>query len=145
MNITPFVEPSTYALAQKQQKEIRDHYPFVEGVWDDIYTPSAPYNYALRDSVTFYRPTGDRKLMFPDAAVVYDQLSATPFASLLGSKNWAEDLAEIVMFYHLTHKLKQPYTISVMRDGEVIYSYKPMENQAVIERFPLMEMFYHTD
>jgi len=142
LNITPFIEPSIYALFLKQQKKFRENYPFVEDVWNDMYTPVTPFNYTLRDSVTFYRATEERKLMFQDASVVYNQLSTTPFVSLFGSKNWADDLAEFVLFYHLTQKLKQPYTISIIKEENIIYSYKPMENQAVTNRFPTLDMFY---
>ncbi|UCD38336.1 MAG: hypothetical protein JSW54_02325 [Fidelibacterota bacterium] len=145
LNITPFVELSLYALALKQGKVIKDSSPFIDNVWEGPYTPTASYNFALRDSVTFYRPVGNRKLMVQDAAIVFDQLAATPFASLFACQSWAEDLAELVLFYHLTQKLDQPYTISVKKGTDVIYSYRPMGNPMVAERFPLLDMFYDSE
>ena len=144
-NITPFVEASTYALAIMQNRPLADTYPFIKNVWENNTVPQETHNYGLRDSVTFYGSNNGPKLGISTTKEIYEQLGTTPFASLYGSKNWADDLAEMVLFYHLTQKLKQPYTIYVMKDTMVSYSYKPMENQKVLERFPLTEMFYHSD
>ena len=40
-----------------------------------------------------------------DARPLYDALVNSPFASLYGSQNWAEDTADLVTFYHLTQVL----------------------------------------
>jgi hypothetical protein len=144
-NITPYVEPSTFALAVIQNKAFSNTYPFVDNVWESIATPLKMYNYGLRDSVTFYGYNNGPKLGFSKAKEVYDQLATTPFASLYGSKNWADDLADFVLFYHLTQKLKQPYTISVIENNNTRYSLEPMKNQKVLKRFPRMERFYRTE
>jgi hypothetical protein len=144
-NISPYVEPSTYALALKQDRDIPEGGPFTENIWEDWVTPTAAYHYALRDSVTFYGMGGGPKLGFAEAKALYQQLESTPFVSPFGSRNWADDLAEIVMVYHLTQKLNQPYTVSVSKGRKVIYSNESMLNRKVRDRLPLMEMFYRTD
>ncbi|MEE9465919.1 MAG: hypothetical protein V3W14_10145 [Candidatus Neomarinimicrobiota bacterium] len=142
LNITPFVEPSIYALNVKQQKGLRASYPYIEDVWEDMYTPVSSYDFALRDSLTFYRSAGSRKLAAADAVLVFEQLEATPFVSLFGSRNWAEDLAEMVMFYHLTQVLDQPYTITITEKRKQISIHQPMQHEAARARFAHMQMFY---
>ena len=63
---------------------------------------------------------------------MYQGLSKTPFVSLYSCQMWAEDLAEFVAFYHLHHKLGQPYSISVLKNGKTVYRYEPF----VIETLP---------
>jgi len=142
LNITPFVEPSIYALNVKYQKGLRASYPFIEGVWDDMSTPVSSFDFALRVSLTFYRPAGSRKLAAADAVLAFEQLEATPFGSLFGSRNWAEDLAEMVMFYHLTQVLDLPYTVTITEKGQPISIHQPMKNEAARARFAHMQKFY---
>ncbi|UCD37867.1 MAG: hypothetical protein JSW54_13770, partial [Fidelibacterota bacterium] len=139
INVTPFVEPSTYYLAIYQKKQPADTTPFTEGVWEGIFTPHAAYNFALRDSITYYGFDNGPKLDVSAAREVYEQLATTPFVSLLASRNWAQDLAELVLFYHLTRKLNQPYAIHVVEAGELSHTYEPMDNPKVQERFSQME------
>ncbi|UCH61954.1 MAG: hypothetical protein JSU77_09090 [Fidelibacterota bacterium] len=143
-NITPFVEPSIFELGLKYGHQFRESYPFVKGIWYGNASPAEEYNYPLRDSLTFYRPVDQRKLYLKEAALVINQLPSTPFVSLYASTSWAEDLAEISTFYHLTQKLKQPYTITVIEGGESTV-YHPMENPLVDARFPVIERFYQTE
>ena len=145
LHITPFVEPSTYPLAVKLEREFADSYPFVENIWEGYTFLSANAGFALRDSITFYGTAGGPKLGFSTAAEVYTQLLTSPFISLYAAQNWAEDLAELALFYHLTEKLHQPYTVSIMQENEVRASFLPMENPRVKARLPLLEIFYNVD
>lgn len=145
LNITPFVEPSTYYLAMKQGREFRDSYPIIENIWEDTYTPLAEADLALGDSITFYGTGGGPKLGYSSAPELYAQLVATPFISLYASQNWADDLAELALYYHLVEKLRQPYTISIMQRSQVQATFQPMENPRVQARLSQMEMFYSTD
>ncbi|MFC1583370.1 hypothetical protein ACFL4U_01680 [Candidatus Neomarinimicrobiota bacterium] len=145
LNITPFVEPSTYALAVKQEREFPESYPFVENIWEGPYAPLAEADLALGDSITFYGTAGGPKLGFSSAPELYTQLTNSQFVSLYASTNWADDLAELALFYHLTEKLRQPYTVSIMQGNEVSTSFQPLDNPRVRKRLPLLEMFYSLD
>ena len=65
------------------------------------------------------------------AKSVYEALRRTPFASLYGSSNWHDDLAEYVTWYHLTQKLTQPYRIVIREAGKETFAYEPMKSQIV--------------
>jgi hypothetical protein len=67
------------------------------------------------------------------------------FVSLYGSYNWHDDLAEVVTWYHLTEKLKQPYRIEIRKKGQIIFVYEPMKSPLVRSRFDLMKRFYESE
>jgi len=48
-----------------------------------------------------------------EASVIYKGLARSSFISLYGSKNWAEDLAEMATFQMITAKLGQPYIVTL--------------------------------
>ena len=78
------------------------------------------------------------------AESVYEALRRTPFASLYGSSNWHDDLAEYVTWYHLTQKLGQPYRIVIRDAGKETFAYEPMKSPIVRNRFDQMDTFYRT-
>jgi hypothetical protein len=145
VNITPFVESSTYALAVKQEREFRDSYPFTEKIWEGPYSPLVEVDLALGDSITFYGTAGGPKLGLSTAAELYAQLTNSAFVSLYASQSWSEDLAELALYYHLTEKLHQPYTVSIMKGNEIHTTFQPLDNPRVQARLPLLEMFYSLD
>jgi hypothetical protein len=145
LNVTPFVESSTYALAVKQEREFSYPNPFVENIWEGYNLLSAEAGFALRDSITFYGTGGGPKLGFSEAPELYAQLVTTPFISLLAAENWAQDLAELALYYHLVEKLHQPYTVTIMQGTEVRVAFEPLDNPRVRARLPQLEMFYSLD
>ena len=64
---------------------------------------------------------------------------------MVNSKNWHDDLAEVVTWYHLTEKLKQPYRIEIRKKGQVIFVYEPMRSGLVRSRFDQMKRFYESE
>ena len=136
--ITPYVEkPLIGILGMKIETK-----GFTQGIWADYSIPEKDHDYNYRKDITFYGFGGGPKINISDSSNVYKQLSQTPFVTIYGSKSWAEDLAEFLAFYHLTQKLNQPYTITVYKGNNAIYSYKPMESAKIKERFLIMEQFY---
>jgi hypothetical protein len=105
---------------------------FTRGVWSDASTPVARYRDPLLESVRFR--SGGRVLPIGDARTVYEALSRTPFASLYGSRNWPDDLAEYVALYELTRKLDQPYRIVIGKGAEKVFVYEPMKSSLVLGR-----------
>ncbi len=106
--------------------------PFTRDVWADNTTPVARYRDALLESVRFR--SGGKVLPVGDARAVYEALGRTPFASLYGSRNWSDDLAEYVALYELTQKLQQPYRIVIRNGSETVFVYEPMKSSLVLER-----------
>jgi len=113
---------------------------FTRGVWKQRATPVPAYHDPLREHVRFY--AGGKTLPMARAEAVYRSLRRTPFASLYGSSNWYEDLAEYVAVYHWTEVLKQPYRIVIRKEGKEVFAYEPMQSSLVRSRAGQMKRFY---
>jgi len=98
-------------------------------VWDSYSAPKPAADYPARASLTFYGLGGGPKLKAGDAAAAYEELAASPFISLYGSKSWAEDYAELTAYALITGRLGQPYRITVSGPrGRKVY--EPMKGRA---------------
>ncbi|MEK6324962.1 MAG: hypothetical protein AABN33_25250 [Acidobacteriota bacterium] len=116
---------------------------FTKDVWSGRTTLAPRYRNSLLESIVF-RADG-KVLSVAQAEAVYTALSRTPFVSLYGSNNWHDDLAEVVAWYHLTEKLKQPYRVEIRKKGQVIFVYEPMRSRLVRSRFDQMKRFYESE
>lgn len=105
---------------------------FTRGVWADSATPVARYRNPLLESVRF-RP-GGRVLPIAHAQAVYEALGRTPLASLYGSRNWSDDLAEYVELYELTQTLHQPYRVMIRKGAEKVFDCESMKSSLVLGR-----------
>ena len=92
-------------------------------------------------NTTRYRK-GGKIFTMEEALPVYSALKRTPLVSLYSTSNWHEDLAEYLTVYHFTHKLGQPFCITLKENDKVILSYKPMESDLVKSRLDIMDLFY---
>ena len=135
---TPFVEPDMVKIGNFRT----DKTAFTDGFWEDYSSPAEDHNYSYRGNLTFYGMGGGPKINISDAAEVYKQLSESPFISLYGSMSWAEDFAELVTFYHLTEKLKQPYTIKFFKGKETPYNLEPAKSPNVLKRIKNLQNLY---
>lgn len=136
-NINPYVEYSSadvFGIKENSKS-------FTGGVWDDYDTPVSQYSVDDSDKLSFYGLSG---VTMPDSKIsyLYEKLKNTPFVSLYGCRNWAEDLADSLTFYHLTQILKQPYTITVYEDNKPRLVYSPESNPLVKTRWEILEVFY---
>ena len=113
---------------------------FTKGIWSERTIIDPRYRDPLLERVTF-RAKGE-VLPIDRARSVYEALRRTPFASLYGSSNWHDDLAEYVTWYHLTQKLTQPYRIVIRDAGKETFAYEPMKSEIVRSRFDQMDRFY---
>jgi hypothetical protein len=98
-------------------------------VWEGYGKPGKSADFPLRAKVKFYGLDGGPLIDGREASKAYEQLKSSPFASLYGSQSWAEDSADLVTLYHVTHVLKQPYSI---RTGDV--EIKPLESGEALRR-----------
>lgn len=138
MGITPYTSPWFSKLKKKHPKTT----PFIKDIWKDYNHPLEKYDFEMRTSLKYYGLFGGPEINISDARALYSRLSKTPFASMAGSVNWAEDLAEFLTFYHLTEKLKTSYSITVLENRKPIFIYEPMKNSRLKKRFPVMSQFY---
>lgn len=137
-NHTPYVEPVLKVMTERRAEDSS----FTRGVWADYGKPLPESNYARRGDVTFYGLSGGPKIPAAQAVELFRDFAKSPFASLYGSQNWAEDFAEMVMAYHLTEKLGQPFTMRVMKDGKQIRGFSPMDSEKVKRRLGYLEKMY---
>ena len=77
-----------------------------------------------------------------DAEKVYGALRHTPFASLYGSSNWHDDVAELAAWHHLTSRMGHPYRIVVREGSKDVFAYEPMACALVQSRLPLLDPLY---
>ena len=141
---TTHVVDGSLGIAGKREGKLLDPSTapdFAAGIWEEkglnILLPP------LRDTLLqhiIYR-TGKR-LPIDSAIAVYHALQKKPFVSLYGSCARSEDLAEYVTVYHLTHILKQPFTIVVTKDNKKIFEYAPMQSGIVQGRVGQMKYYY---
>lgn len=93
-------------------------------VWANIEKPLPEADYPDRPKVHFYGLGGGPKLTAEDARETYAELQTTPFVSLYGSQSWAEDVADLFTFYHLTRAMKRTCEIRVA--GPKPLAFQPM-------------------
>ncbi len=109
--VTPYTEEGL----KKVRPVTSDETAFTRGIWRAYDRPRE--DFPFRKGLTFYGMNKGPLLKMSECDKTYNGFSLSPFVSLYGSQNWAEDLAEYLTFYHLTEKLGQDYVIRVYRDG----------------------------
>jgi hypothetical protein len=114
--------------------------PAGKDVWTDRTTASPRYREPLLEGSCFR--AGGRPLPVERAEALYDALRRTPFASLYGSNNWHDDVAELLALYHVAERLGQPYRIVIREGAREVYSYEPLKAAAVRARFGELDKFY---
>ena len=134
LGITPFTEPDIIPL-----REIPKETDFTLGIWRS-YNQSVVY-YKFRERVSFYQTP---QIKISEAESIYGEMSVSPFISLYGSLNWAEDLCEFLTFYHLTEKMGMNYKIEIQQNGKTSYLAEPARREQVRKRFKNLEVFYES-
>lgn len=125
--VTPLVDPSQPEASRVPARP--DGGLFTE-VWDSYSRPFPLSEFWNRDNLTFYGFGGGPKIKMLDAYGVYKGFSSAPFASLYGSKSWAEDFAELTAYGLITGKLGQPYKIMLSGPGPKNDVFEPMRGAA---------------
>jgi hypothetical protein len=124
---TPYVENDMKLLGIKAEQT-----PFTSPLWKDYSLLKSENDFPLRDGLHFYGMGS--KTHIAKAAELYKYLAKTRFASLYGSRSWAEDFAEYMTWYWLTKVQNQPYEIQVFKDGKLEFNYQPMSTRQVLQR-----------
>lgn len=134
--ISPYVEPDMVKIKGMSHGDGL----FTKGIWEGY--KKAVGNYRFMERVTFYGFGKGPKINISEAADIYRELAGSPFVSLYSTLNWAEDIVELLTFYHITEKMKRPFVISVFRDNKLVYRLEPMKNPLVRKRFSGLKIFY---
>lgn len=126
--LTPYVEEVLiHAYPRRYSREAS------WDVWRSLSVPVEDADFPYREKLGFYGLDGAPVIEGREAPDLYEQLGASPFVSLYGSRTWAEDAAELVVFYHVTRTLKQPCSIHWSVDGRS-GQHEPMGSERVRER-----------
>lgn len=134
MGVTPCTEGGHYKATHPAARPVRDW-----DVWKDYAEPKATADYPLRSKLHFYG-FGEPEIEAAQAGELCAQWAASPFASLYGSRSWAEDLAELFVLRHLTQDLG--LTVRRVCAGK---TYEPWANESVRERaLSLTQPLYRT-
>jgi hypothetical protein len=101
--LTPYTEPHH---AKRLGRPLKVSW----GPWAEYDLPRPESDFPARSQLAFYgfKPP---KLDAAAAPDVCAQWAKSPFVSLYGSLNWADDAAELFVFYHLTRNLGRPYRV----------------------------------
>jgi len=133
-HVTPFTEP------ELREKRSPAKTGFTDAVWENHGQPLMSYDFPYREELYAWGlgPV-QRKVLAMD---IYRSLSQTPFASLYGSQNWAEDFAEHSTWYFLEKDLNITYRVRVIKNpglgNEENFVYEPLSYPLVRERFSIL-------
>jgi len=134
---TPFTDPNFAGV----QGLSGDMTPFVEGLWDSYNVMNKKTEITENKDLHSYglSPAAIDASKIPS---LYEKLSRTPVMSAYSSKSWAEDFADTITFYHLTQKLKQPFTITISEKGKSDVVYQPMKTVQSPARLKVINGMY---
>lgn len=139
LSLTPFTEYSSFkALNMKFDRSNI----FYKEYWDNYSEPKIKYKKEFMKDITFYNLNDGPKLDFKNAESIYDDLLTTPFISVYSCMSWAEDLAELATWYHLTEKMSQPYTIKIIDQNGMLKRINPLDNELLQERLSVLDQLY---
>ncbi len=111
--ITPFVEPAWYELLNGSPPP--RYRPWA--VWRGYDLPAGKFDFKLRKNLRFFGLEGGPRLESSDAKKLYKELSDSPFTSLYGSQNWAEDAAELMVYAVLKRETGEQPCKVIYPDG----------------------------
>lgn len=108
---------------------------FTRGIWASYDTPAAPFDYEGRRDIAFYGLGNKPLIPLSRAAAIYGGLRESPFVSLYGSQNWAEDFAEYSAWHYYVNQLQQPYRIRLSGKGGAAETIiEPLRSAGVMKR-----------
>lgn len=138
--VSPFLEPALRKVQSNQKRfqgaKITDPY------WQSYKQTRSTYDFMNRDRLTFYGFRNGPLLNATEMPALYQAWSKSPFVSIYASTIWAEDLAELVSFFHLTAIMKRTYTVNLYHQGRLLHSYHPVRSSLIQKRFKSLGFFY---
>jgi hypothetical protein len=132
-NITPYTEPDLKKISSTSKNASQ----FINGIWEDYCVPVDKYDYLHDYTISFYGIGGgmsNTKIM-----EIYQNINKTPFVSVYGSQNWAEDFAEVYTCYYLETHFGIEYKIKIYRNNILQMEYSPNDNDLVKRRHTIFK------
>jgi hypothetical protein len=126
-HITPYTEPNLKELGVGTTEFVN--------VWEEYYLSKEQYRNDQIRNVSFWG--FGNKISITNASAIIKYIVNSPFSSVYGAKNWADDFAETYTFYYLKKKFNIEYEILYMENGKIIQSYIPTNNILVKQRYSL--------
>lgn len=105
--ITPYVEKEWYELIEGHPPRKKRRWD----VWAAYERPLPEHDHPLREKVRFYGIGGGPLLDISEAGELYAWLEGSPFTSLYGAQNWAEDAVELVVYNAIKARLGRPCSV----------------------------------
>ncbi|MBQ0166345.1 MAG: hypothetical protein KBT02_04450 [Treponema sp.] len=103
--------------------------------WKDRTQPRNGYGTSQLEQVAFYGFGGCVSSSL--AAEMLGWLSSSPFSSLYGATNWADDFAETLTYYWLNKKLGLDYEVTYLQNGQETAHFTWSESEAAKRWKPL--------
>jgi len=138
-HVTPFVEPyvGVFEGIKATNTTFTDH------VWASYGRPADGFDFADRSKLTFFGIGKAPTVPLSRVPQLYHWLAQTPFVTLYAAQSWAEDLADCFMWYYLTQKLGQPFTIKILSASHELDLYTSAPSQQNTERLKVLETLSH--
>jgi hypothetical protein len=113
--------------------------PYTRDIWHKMNKPVGKYIDPVLEKTLF---RGGSRVSIDSAPEIYGALAKLPFVSMYATASWFEDIAELETIYHLTHKMKQPFSVVVKKDNVELVRFEPMKNKLVKKRLRQLKSFY---
>ncbi|KAF0125262.1 MAG: hypothetical protein FD189_1784 [Elusimicrobia bacterium] len=105
--VTPYVEKEWYELIEGGPPRRKQRWD----VWAAYEKPLPEHDHPLRAKLRFYGIGGGPLLDISEAAALYAWLGESPFTSLYGAQNWAEDAVELMVYKAVRARLGRPCAV----------------------------------
>lgn len=122
---TPYAEPHLKGSGTSRTQFV--------AVWDDYFTPVKAYRNRDVQRVNYWG--FGKKTTIDTEKKLIDYLNKSPFSSVYGAKNWADDYAETYTYYFLKEKFNIEYKIMYQEMGVTKKTYIPTNNPLVTGRY----------
>jgi hypothetical protein len=123
VGITPYVEPEWFEALNGGPPRPEPAWE----VWKGYSAPGPGHDFAARKRLSFYGLGGGPKLKASEASSAYESLAASPFVSLYGSQNWAEDAVELMVYAATRRLLGSSCRVKYKGPSGLTASFKPGE------------------
>jgi hypothetical protein len=104
------------------------------GVWLDEKKPLEKLFFPDLTNISIYGFRGKPRLPISRVQAFYTVLKKSPWVSMYSTFSWAEDLAELSAFSIICEKLKAPIEVDVLKNKEIVFSFRPLESENVKNR-----------
>jgi len=135
---TPLMDPGVRDVIDS----LTEATEYVKSFWESRKKTLPEHDYKLRSQLNYYGFSGKRKFQIAEAHELLSQFKKGPFSTIYGSKAWGEDFADMLMLYHMTVKMNNPFKYVLKKGDDILLEYEPHKNPKVMKRMKFMERFY---